>query len=192
MVEETVLQMLRANDSTLVTLDLGRFFIGDKGAKDLSEALKVNSTLVTLALDGNSIGDEGAKDLSEALKVNSTLVTLNLRSNSIGDEGIKHLAWVLQTNSTLKDLYLDSHPGWRAFGHGPAGWKVPEHPPSFACFLRDLTSCSAAGRLRGLLLLLCLAFFLLPALVKFDDSPKPSAMPPLTTAPSRQPSLSAP
>jgi hypothetical protein len=162
-------------DSTLVTLDLSNNSIGAEGTKDLSDALKVNSTLVTLDLRDNSIGDEGAKGLSEALKINSTLVNLRLVENSIGDEGIEHLSWALQTNSTLVNLVLDSHPGWRGFLHSPAGWKVPEYPPSFACFLRDLTSCSAAGRLRGLLLLLCLAFFLLPALVEFDDSPKPFA-----------------
>jgi hypothetical protein len=162
-------------NSTLVTLNLFKNSIGAEGTKDLSEALKVNSTLVTLSLNSNSIGDEGAKDLSEALKVNSTLVTLHLAHNSIGDEGIKHLAWALQTNSTLTNLELESHPGWRNFNHSTASWKVPENPPSFAWFLHDLTSCSAAGRLRGLLLLLCLAFFLLPALVEFADSPKPFA-----------------
>ncbi len=52
---------------------LGSNKIGDEGAKDLAEALKVNTSLEMIDLGSNKIGDEGAKDLAEALKVNTSL-----------------------------------------------------------------------------------------------------------------------
>ena len=75
--------------------------IGERGAKSMSEALKVNTTLTKLDLTsehiemqtssnncsffnlyikstGNDIGEIGAKSLGEALKANATLTKLSL------------------------------------------------------------------------------------------------------------------
>jgi hypothetical protein len=98
-------EALKVN-STLATLNLSFNSIGAAGAKDLSAALKANSTLVTLSLMMNSIGAAGAKDLSAALKENSMLATLNLWNNSIGDAGAKDLSAALKENSTLVTLNL--------------------------------------------------------------------------------------
>ena len=80
--------------------------IGDDGAKDLAEALKVNTALTKLYLDGNKIGDNGAKDLAEALKVNTALTELHFISNKIGDDGAKDLAKALKVNTALTELVL--------------------------------------------------------------------------------------
>jgi len=72
--------------------------IGDSGANEISESLKVNTTLTELYLGSdeeernekeekrnrrnkrtdNRIGAEGASKVSESLKVNTTLTELNL------------------------------------------------------------------------------------------------------------------
>ena len=51
--------------------------IGDKGAKMLSETLKINTSLTKLHLGDNAIGGAG-KAIGGSLKTNSTLIELNL------------------------------------------------------------------------------------------------------------------
>ena len=94
-------------------------YIGDGGARALSEALKTNTTLQSLNIgceqeeseedeletlpttnksSDNGIGDEGARALSDALKTNTTLTALNLgreqeeneEDGSIADIDNKH------------------------------------------------------------------------------------------------------
>ena len=77
------LQKLREIDQT-TDLDFGNATIGDCGAKQIAEALKVNKSLATLDLRNTQIGDSGAKEIAEALKVNKYLTTLNLSENNIG------------------------------------------------------------------------------------------------------------
>ena len=76
-------------------------------------------------MTGNGIGVRGAKAMSEMLKVNTTLTTLNLggdgednikkkekerriTGNWIGAEGAKAISEMLKVNTTLKALYLHS------------------------------------------------------------------------------------
>jgi Ran GTPase-activating protein (RanGAP) involved in mRNA processing and transport len=72
-------------NKTLMTLNVARNSIGDTGASDLADALKMNKTLTELDVGFNDIGDAGASALAEALKVNTTLMTLNVAGNSLGD-----------------------------------------------------------------------------------------------------------
>jgi len=46
------------------------FSLGNKGAKEIAEALKVNTSLSTLVLRGNHIGFKGVMAIAEALKTN--------------------------------------------------------------------------------------------------------------------------
>ena len=78
-------------------------------------------------LDFNEIGDAGATQLADALRVNATVHTLDLRSNSIGEAGATQLADALRVNATLHSLSptLDSlalelgpHPKARWVGNG--------------------------------------------------------------------------
>ena len=66
-------------------MDLGRNNIGEKGAADLSDALKdANCKLTDLYLDSNNIGEKGAAHLSDALKdANWKLTEFYLRRNNI-------------------------------------------------------------------------------------------------------------
>ncbi|KAG0091367.1 actin [Podila epicladia] len=57
--------------------DLGWNKLGDNGALELSEALKINSTLITMNLVNSLIGDSGAQALAEAFKINSSLTMLD-------------------------------------------------------------------------------------------------------------------
>jgi Ran GTPase-activating protein (RanGAP) involved in mRNA processing and transport len=102
----TLLQRIQKNDPTLSSLDLRNNSIGDAGATDLANALRVNTTLNSLDLGWNNIGAAGAKDLANALRVNKTLNSLVLSFNNIGAAGAKDLANALRVNKTLNSLVL--------------------------------------------------------------------------------------
>ena len=91
-------------------------YIGDEGAKRISESLKINTSLTKLNLRGdekirnengriemkrndewidNRIGDEGAKTISESLKINSSLTELYLGC----DEKIRNEKWREEMNN---------------------------------------------------------------------------------------------
>ena len=82
----------------LVRLDLSCNIIGDDGAKQIADALKVNLSLEKLVLSQNNIGDDGAKQFADAVKVNQSLKTLDLSDNNIGDDGAKMIADALKIN----------------------------------------------------------------------------------------------
>ncbi|MBA2651509.1 MAG: hypothetical protein H0U73_04485 [Tatlockia sp.] len=103
---EITLTRLKNNDASLSSLNLGYNYIGDAGAKDISEALKTNTSLSRLDLRSNQIRDAGVKDLSEALKTNTSLSSLDLAGNKIGADGAKDFSEALKTNSSLSSLNL--------------------------------------------------------------------------------------
>uniref|UniRef100_A0A0B7BKQ4 Leucine-rich repeat-containing protein 71 n=1 Tax=Arion vulgaris TaxID=1028688 RepID=A0A0B7BKQ4_9EUPU len=56
-------------------------------AKLLGTAKYANTKLISLNLSGNLIGDYGAAQLAEGLRINRTLLSLTLTNNNIGDQG---------------------------------------------------------------------------------------------------------
>ncbi|CAM4772627.1 unnamed protein product, partial [Rotaria magnacalcarata] len=62
--------------------------------------------LTTLSLHTNQIGDNGAQQLAEALKLNKSLTWLNLQNNQITDSGAHLVGEALKHNKTLKVLYI--------------------------------------------------------------------------------------
>jgi len=109
MLDEQLLERIRENDPTLTTIDLGGSYIGDEGAKALTEALKVNQSLTEIDLRNNDIGAEGAKALAKALKINESLTKIDLSDNNIGSEGAKALAKALKINESLTKIDLYSN-----------------------------------------------------------------------------------
>jgi len=100
-------ELLQAKEKSL---DLSNNSIGNEGAIDLAEMLKVNKSLTRLDLSNNSIGDDGAIALAKMLKVNTSLEWLILSNNSIGDKGAKALAKTLkEVNRSLKCLILSNN-----------------------------------------------------------------------------------
>ena len=76
MVPSTALLLKRTHSLTELWLrDCG---IGDDGACQLAEALRVNSTLRELRLPGNPLGERGAKALVESLAHNTSVKGLHL------------------------------------------------------------------------------------------------------------------
>ena len=63
-------------------------------------------SLTELLLVDCSIGEDGACQLAEALRVNSTLKLLQLRANQLGERGAKALVESLAHNTSVKDLHL--------------------------------------------------------------------------------------
>jgi len=74
------------SNGKLVSLDLSNCFIGEDGICALSSALAKDSSLRVLNLCLNRIGEKGAKELSEALK-NSKLTELSLTRKCIAGNG---------------------------------------------------------------------------------------------------------
>ena len=68
--------------------------------------LKRTHSLTVLWLGGCSIGEDGACQLAEVLRVNSTLRELHLRVNPLGERGAKALVESLAHNTSVKDLSL--------------------------------------------------------------------------------------
>jgi len=90
--------------------------VGDAGATEISEALKVNTALTALNIELNSIGDAGATKISEALAVNTVLTALSFgyryltfnagRAIGVSEAGATKIADALVVNTVLKTLNL--------------------------------------------------------------------------------------
>src|SRR5688500_13254036 len=93
-----LLKKIKANDPTLITLDLWKKKLNGKDIRHLINALATNTLLTTMTLTANPIGDKGAM----ALAANTTLTTLIIESIQIGDEG----AIALAANKTLTTLNM--------------------------------------------------------------------------------------
>lgn len=84
--------------------------VGDQGALELAQMLKVNSVLTHLNLRHCQIHDEGLKALSGALMDNRHLLHLDLSQNNVHASGAQELARALRTNQVLQVLKME---GWR-------------------------------------------------------------------------------
>ena len=102
----SLLKALKHNTLSLTELDLAEEKIGDFGATSLFEALTVNTTLTSLKLRRNDIGDSGAGSLSKVLEVNTVLTCCDLSWNGIGDSGACSLSKALGVNTALTTLDL--------------------------------------------------------------------------------------
>ena len=68
--------------------------------------LKGTHSLTVLWLECCSIGEDGACQLAEALRVNSTLRELWLVDNPLGERGAQALLESLAYNTSVKDLWI--------------------------------------------------------------------------------------
>ena len=68
--------------------------------------LRRTHSLTELWLRSCSIGEDGAYQLAEALRVNSTLKLLQLVANPLGERGAKALVESLAHNTSVKELWL--------------------------------------------------------------------------------------
>ena len=59
-----------------------------EGARNMSEALRVNTSVTVAMFSGNYIKDEGCHYISDMLCVNPTLAAISLDENEIGKFGI--------------------------------------------------------------------------------------------------------
>jgi hypothetical protein len=73
-----------AGNETLYSLNLANNGIGNRGARALAEALKLNTHLARLDISGNNIDAEGAGALAEALEVSTTLEAIYINENYLG------------------------------------------------------------------------------------------------------------
>jgi len=94
-IDASLLDRIKKNDPTLIELKISNYKIGDKGAIELAEALKVNTKLKTIDISNNEIGTswfssgyKGGKALLQALAINKTLTSLNTTGNKLGNSEI--------------------------------------------------------------------------------------------------------
>lgn len=100
-----------ASNTSLVSLDLSRNFIGDETGAQLANMLEKNQTLTRLQLEDTGIGHETAVSLGNSLRSNRTLAFLSLQSNNLtadgrNNSGINALATMLEYNNTIVYLSL--------------------------------------------------------------------------------------
>ena len=105
---QAIIKQISENDPKTTTVRIN-YPIGDKGAKDLAEALKKNTFVTKLNLSNSEIGYKGALYFAELLSANRSLVALNLSNNKIGSAGAIQLGLALQHNATLEDLDLSKN-----------------------------------------------------------------------------------
>lgn len=77
-------QALSTNNCLLSKLDLSNNFIGDTGARKLSEAIEENTSLRCLGLNMCEITNDGFERILDALECNKTLHALKLCYNRLG------------------------------------------------------------------------------------------------------------
>lgn len=122
---ESMLQRIAGNDPRLTALGLSHQKIDDHDAIRLAEALAQNTSLISLDLGNGKIGDAGAAALAKitslkslylhsnqigdagaaAFAANTSLTLLDLGNNQIGDAGAAALA----KSTSLKSLYLHNN-----------------------------------------------------------------------------------
>ena len=102
----SAIKRLRANDSSIVTLDLYHRGLRDVDIAALAKALSFSTHITCLNVSDNQIGDAAATALAESLPGNSSLTVLRLFYNQIGDAGLAALAECLRGNTTLTFLWL--------------------------------------------------------------------------------------
>jgi Ran GTPase-activating protein (RanGAP) involved in mRNA processing and transport len=73
-------------NGALLSLDLSRNFLREKGAKLLAEAIAINKTLTCVKLASNELAHEGAAAVARALQGHHSLRELDLSDNFIGRE----------------------------------------------------------------------------------------------------------
>lgn len=85
-------------------------------AEDFKKLLASNNALKSLMLNVNSLGDGGAFEIAEGLKLNRNLEELGLASNNIGLTGAKALLESLNSHPNLRNLDLGYAPSTRVLG----------------------------------------------------------------------------
>jgi len=94
----------------LPSLLLSHNSLGDAGAKEIAEMLKVNNTVTRVDLSSNEIGDDGAAALVHGLSDETSFVThLTLASNNIGSRGALAFDELLKVNTTIMEIDLSDN-----------------------------------------------------------------------------------
>ena len=101
-----VLEQIRANESSLVDVDVPNSHIGDEGVEVGAMALTHNSYLQSINLSFNAITGRGIPFLVKGLAANNTITTLNLAGNKIGEDGCLMLGFYLSQNPAIEVLSL--------------------------------------------------------------------------------------
>jgi len=104
------IELVKKNDSSLVTLDLtsnASFKMkAVENLKELAAGLKTNTVITQLVLRECDVNDEGAEALGEALAANHTIEQLDLQSNRITTDGVIALTLGLASNKGVRSINL--------------------------------------------------------------------------------------
>ncbi len=96
-----------------IRINLRNFGLTFREFEPIFYSLRINKTVVYLVLDGNFIGDVGAKMLSDLLNVNNTIKTVEFRNCSIADKGKELLKKTISDKSNKINLIdLDKKSPW--------------------------------------------------------------------------------
>lgn len=115
--------LLRAQPTSLSTLDLSRNYVGPDGALALADTLPLNCCLRTLDLSRNDIDGAAAAALGQSLLRNGTLTRLALGRNDIDAESacrIKHALSARSASAPRVCVELEH----QRDGGGASSWPV--------------------------------------------------------------------
>jgi hypothetical protein len=118
-----ITHILKKKNRTIKILNLSSTDIGDQGAVEIAEMLKVNDTLEQLDLNRCKISRQGYKAIGEALKVNKGLRKFSMHRNENDVEGYAAVVSGLEENPVLLMLEIGTIQNYAAI---PSGEKAQQ------------------------------------------------------------------
>ena len=70
------------------------------------EMLRSNKSLEKLLIQHNFLGEDGAQQMVEALKLHPEMQYLDISANNIGSQGFLYFQELFQTNHSLRNLHV--------------------------------------------------------------------------------------
>ena len=95
--------------TTLHTLIINHYVIGDEGAVVISDCITHNTSIKELDLSWNYITSKEAVKIFKAIEVNKVIYKLNISKNRISDDGASAISECLNNNTTLQHLDIENN-----------------------------------------------------------------------------------
>jgi len=99
-------KFIKANESKIKSLDLGRNRLSDEIMKIVGEMIANMKNIEELNLQDNQLGDKSFEFLAEGLMKNKSIKILDLKANNLSKIGLKAIENILKTNQGIININL--------------------------------------------------------------------------------------
>ena len=105
---ESISDMLKKINHSLLLLHIGSNTIGDEGIKAIAKTLSNNRLSKKLNVSHNGITDIGAKELASGLQNNQSIIKLDVRYNDITEDGTIAILEAAIANGVCEVVRVDN------------------------------------------------------------------------------------